>query len=141
MSPRRAFSVSAYVLNQGAVLLVRHKRLGAWLPIGGELEAGETPKEAIIREVHEEIGWELGPDYWLPPKDPMSPAGLLAYEEHDAGSKGLHMNFAFMLNGRHRNIRPCEEFTDIAWVAHVEQVDPVPSNVSTILSRVFRLTV
>ncbi len=138
---RRAFSVSGYVRHQGAVLLVRHKRLGVWLPIGGELEASETPKEAIVREVREEIGWEIGPDYWMPPKDALSPAGFFTYEEHDAGSKGLHMNFAFVINGRHRNLKPCDEFTEVTWVTHVEAVTPVPLNVSTILHRVLRLPV
>ena len=32
--------------NGGEVLVILHRRLGTWLPLGGELEPGETPLEA-----------------------------------------------------------------------------------------------
>ena len=91
---RRAFSVAIFARNGGAVLLVRHRRLGTWLPVGGEIEPGETPLEAAVRELREETGLSgtfpagLGVDG--------TPPGLIGYEEHQAGSKGLHMNFAFV---------------------------------------------
>ncbi len=37
---RRAFSVAIFARHQARILLIRHKRLNAWLPVGGELEAG-----------------------------------------------------------------------------------------------------
>ena len=91
---RRAFSVAVFCRHEGEVLLVRHRRLGTWLPVGGEIEPGETPLEAARRELREETGLEgrfpagLGVDG--------TPPGLIGYEEHLAGSKGLHMNFAFV---------------------------------------------
>jgi len=57
-APRRAFSVSIFCRNDGALLLVRPPRLGTWLPVGGELGAGETPLEAARRELREETGLE-----------------------------------------------------------------------------------
>ena len=36
---RRSWSVSILARNAGDVLLIRHKRLGTWLPVGGEVEA------------------------------------------------------------------------------------------------------
>ncbi|HQR30500.1 MAG TPA: NUDIX domain-containing protein, partial [Anaeromyxobacteraceae bacterium] len=111
---RRAFSVAIFARNDGAVLLVRHRRLGTWLPVGGEIEPGETPLEAAVRELREETGLAgrfpagLGVDG--------TPPGLIGYEEHLAGSKGLHMNFAFVADVPGRSLAPCDEWSEARWV-------------------------
>ncbi len=111
---RLAFSVSVFCRNAGAVLLVRHRRLATWLPVGGEIEAGESPLEAARRELREETGLEgafpagLGVDG--------TPPGFLGYEEHQAGSKGLHMNFAFVADVASRELIPCDEWDGARWV-------------------------
>lgn len=118
MPDRRAFSVSAYIREAGQILLVNHVKQKAWVPIGGEIAPNETPLEALDREVREEIGWVRGRDYDLPViLGSLSPDGFLAYEEHLAGPKGVHLNFAFILYGKHRNIVPCVEFTEVGWVS------------------------
>lgn len=52
--------VSAWIEKEGKVLLVKRplhkKRGGLWEFPGGKIEKGETPEEAIIRELKEELG-------------------------------------------------------------------------------------
>lgn len=57
----RDFTASAYVVRDGAVLLVNHSKLGQWLQPGGHIEDGETPDEAAVRETREETGFVVEP--------------------------------------------------------------------------------
>lgn len=50
-------TASAIVVDEhGRVLLHRHKALGIWMQPGGHLDPGETPGQAVLREVTEETG-------------------------------------------------------------------------------------
>lgn len=40
------------------VLLMKHKKLGRWLQMGGHVENGDSPKETALKEVQEETGLE-----------------------------------------------------------------------------------
>jgi 8-oxo-dGTP pyrophosphatase MutT (NUDIX family) len=124
---RRTFSVAVFCRNAGEILLVRHKRLDLWLPVGGEIEPGETPLEAARRELREETGLEgVFPAVYPAGRSAGfgvdgTPPGLIGYEEHPAGSKGLHMNFAFVADVASRTLTACDEYTAVRWVG-----DPVP---------------
>ena len=51
--------VSYFVIVDPAtkrVLLIDHKKAGLWLPAGGHVEPGENLKEAVQREIQEELG-------------------------------------------------------------------------------------
>lgn len=115
---RRAFSVAIFARHEGAVLLIRHRRLGTWLPVGGEIEHGETPLDAARRELHEETG--LTGRFTAGGGVDGSPPGLIGYEEHPAGSKGLHMNFAFVADVDSRDLAACDEWDAARWVGAEE---------------------
>jgi 8-oxo-dGTP pyrophosphatase MutT (NUDIX family) len=116
VSERRAFSVAVYARRGERVLVIEHRRLKTWLPIGGELEAGETPLEAARRELREETGLEGNFRVVRGALDGV-PSGLIGYEEHQAGSKGLHMNFVFVAEvAPDADVVPNDEFGAYKWV-------------------------
>lgn len=60
----RTISVSAVVLSRpdGAVVTVRKVGTDRFMLPGGKWEAGESPLECAVREIHEELGVPLTPD-------------------------------------------------------------------------------
>lgn len=55
--------IAAIVLNDsaGRTLLVRKRGTSGFMQCGGKLEPGETPLQAVVREVGEELGLTLDP--------------------------------------------------------------------------------
>ena len=53
------FTVAIFVVHQGKVLLIHHRKLDKWLPLGGHIELDEEPETAALREAKEESGLEV----------------------------------------------------------------------------------
>jgi 8-oxo-dGTP pyrophosphatase MutT (NUDIX family) len=45
-----------YRMSENSVFLVHHVKSGLWISPGGHIEADETPQQAVVREMREELG-------------------------------------------------------------------------------------
>lgn len=53
------FVIDILIVYENKVLLIYHRQLNKWLPVGGHIELDEDPEEALFREVKEECGLEI----------------------------------------------------------------------------------
>ncbi|HEX2892412.1 MAG TPA: NUDIX domain-containing protein [Marmoricola sp.] len=67
--------VGVAVVHAGRVLAARRCRRGTpggWELPGGKVDRGETPAEAAVREIREELGCEVEVHGWLEPEVPIT---------------------------------------------------------------------
>jgi len=55
----KCWVTSIFLVKEGRVLLNWNKNLQIWVPIGGHIEPGENPEEAVRREAKEEVGADI----------------------------------------------------------------------------------
>lgn len=55
-----------YDQQLGKIYLCDHIKAGDWIPPGGHIEPGETPSDAAIREMKEELGVDITKDMLEP---------------------------------------------------------------------------
>ncbi len=55
-----------YDQKTGKIYLGYHIKADDWIPPGGHIEPGETPKDAVIREMQEELGVTITKDMLTP---------------------------------------------------------------------------
>jgi 8-oxo-dGTP pyrophosphatase MutT (NUDIX family) len=53
------FTVVVFVVAENKLLLVHHRNLKQWLPLGGHIELDEDPEVAAVREAKEESGLDV----------------------------------------------------------------------------------
>ncbi|MBT9290104.1 NUDIX domain-containing protein [Hyphomicrobiaceae bacterium 22] len=91
----------------GRVLLVRKRGSRTFMQAGGKIEPGESPIDALRRELMEELGLALGAD--MP-----EPLGRFAARAaHEAGHRVEAEVFVIRID---RPVRPEAEIEEIVWV-------------------------
>lgn len=53
------FTVAIFVVHDQKILVIHHRKLDKWLPLGGHIELEEDPEQAALREALEESGLEV----------------------------------------------------------------------------------
>lgn len=111
-------AVAALVRNSdGQVLLIRRGDNGLWAIPGGAQELGETPSQAVVREVREETGLEVevtGIDGIY-----SDPRHLISYDDGEVRQEFSIVCHARPVGGAPR---PSTESLEVRWV-DTQQID------------------
>lgn len=122
------FTVSVFVVHEGKVLLVDHKKLGRWLPVGGHIDLGEDPEQAAYREVAEESGLEIELCGERPPTTFPGTKVLVAptyLDVHDIQGDHRHIGMIYFARAASSEVRlAAAEHNDIRWFTPAELEDP-----------------
>ena len=129
------FVVTAYIVYRKKVLLILHKKLNLWLPIGGHIESKEDPEQAILREINEECGLKVKifsskPKMKTDTKFLYTPNFL---DIHSISKNHKHICFNYLAKATSGNIKLNKaEHNDIRWFSEKDLEDknyPTKKNV------------
>lgn len=110
--------VAAIIVRDGRFLLVRKRGTSAFMQVGGKPEPGETPVQALVREVAEEIGVVVD----------LARVRLTGRIEAPAANEPGHVVDAHVYEvelPRTADPRPHAELEDLVWV---DPANPVTSH-------------
>jgi len=111
---------SGVVFEDGKLLLVRDRQ-GFWAGVGGWVDAGETPEDAIVREMSEELGVAAVVTRHYRP--------VIAWHVADLEAPVSFLLFPHRLVLSSTDFTPDpSEVTDVAWVepARLAEFDMLP---------------
>jgi 8-oxo-dGTP pyrophosphatase MutT (NUDIX family) len=124
------FTVAVFVVQEDKVLLVLHRRLGKWLPLGGHIELDEDPEQAALREVREESGLDVVLLGERPPTTEPGTRALIAprfLDIHRISDSHEHIGMIYFAYPRAGSVRLAEaEHHDIRWCSRsdLDQLTP-----------------
>jgi 8-oxo-dGTP pyrophosphatase MutT (NUDIX family) len=97
---------------QGRTLLVRKRGTQAFMQPGGKIDAGESPVQALVRELHEELGLTI---------DPERAVHLGQFSAPAANEPGFEVQAELFRVDSAEAVAPAAEIEEAVWLA-AEQV-------------------
>ena len=128
------FTVAVFIVQDGKVLLVHHRKLNKWLPIGGHIELEEDPEAAALREAREETGFEVELVGDRPPTTEPGTRALIAprfLDIHRITDTHEHIGMIYWARPRSGSLTlAAAEHHDICWATseELDRLDPPMSN-------------
>lgn len=109
------------------VLLTWNKNMQTWIPVGGHIDEGETPQEAIRREVEEEVGcdFDLLGDFVREDDGDVQVVKMHRFQIEKVPHHGCHMNFVFFgkCNDFDKKIKKTDEGEKLKWFSKRELIE------------------
>lgn len=124
------FTVAIFVVAGDRVLLIHHRKLNKWLPLGGHIELDEDPEQAAIRETLEESGLHVELVGERPPTTGPGTRALIAprfLDIHRISETHEHIGMIYWARPKSGETRlAVEEHHDIRWCTEGELSDLQP---------------
>lgn len=118
------FTVAIFVVRDSRVLVIHHRKLGKWLPLGGHIELDEDPEMAALREAREESGYEVELVGERPPTTEPGTRALIAprfLDIHRISDSHEHIGMIYFARVKGGALDLAEEeHHDIRWVTATE---------------------
>ena len=113
------FTVAIFVVHDGKVLLIHHRKLDKWLPLGGHIELDEDPETAALREAKEESGLDVELVGERPPTTEQGTRALIAprfLDIHRITDTHEHIGMIYWARPRNGEATlSADEHRDIRW--------------------------
>jgi 8-oxo-dGTP pyrophosphatase MutT (NUDIX family) len=128
------FTVAIFVVQNSRVLLIHHRKLDKWLPLGGHIELEEDPEQAALREAREESGLDVELIGERPPTTEPGTRALIAprfLDIHRVTETHEHIGMIYWARPRNGTLTLAElEHHDLRWCssAELDALQPPMSN-------------
>jgi 8-oxo-dGTP pyrophosphatase MutT (NUDIX family) len=124
------FTVAIFVVYDGKVLLIHHRNLNKWLPVGGHVELDEDPETAALREAKEESGLDVELLGERPPTTEPGTRALIApryLDIHRITDTHQHIGMMYWARPKHGTLTlSASEHHDIRWCSAADLDDLQP---------------
>ena len=124
------FTVAIFVVHDAKVLVIHHRKLDKWLPLGGHIELDEDPEQAALRETKEESGLDVELVGERPPTTSPGTRALIAprfLDIHRINATHEHIGMIYWARPKNGKLTLADaEHHDIRWCTLAELDALVP---------------